>query len=176
MWPGCGGLFSAGRRAERGAVMVHRGIASLAVALALCFLLLGHFDPQFFLIHFYESLIYLTIVLMLFYLEDRWAYMMGIVAPATWLLLTGLWGGIRGLPLRLSPAFHPGSSFFPAGLLTIFAIVLSIALIVGCAYRWRREFTGLGKGRSTLLVSLGVVAVYYALLVLWILRWPPSVA
>ena len=58
--------------------MVHRGVASLALALATCFLVLSHFDPQFFLVHFYESLIYLAIVLMLFYFEDRWAYMLGI--------------------------------------------------------------------------------------------------
>jgi hypothetical protein len=153
--------------------MVHRGIASLAVALGLCFLLLSHYDPQFFLIHFYESLIYLAIVLMLFYFEDRWAYMMGIVAPAAWLVLTGLWGGLRGLTVQISPAFHPGSSFFPTGLLTSFVIVLSVALIACCVSRWRHEFTGLGKGRSTLLVSLAVVGAYYAVLVLWILRWPP---
>lgn len=154
--------------------MVHRGIASLAVALALCFLLLSHFDGQFFLIHFYESLIYLIIVLMLFYLEDRWAYMMGIVAPAAWLTLAGLWGGLSSLPRRISPAFHPGNSFFPDGLLTIFVILLSISMIVCCANRWRHEFAGLGKGRSTLMVAIGVVAAYYAILVLWILRWPPS--
>lgn len=154
--------------------MIHRGIASLAVGLALCFLLLSRFDPQFFLIHFYESLIYLAIVLMLFYLEDRWAYMMGMVAPAAWLVLAGLWGGLRSLPTAIAPAFHPGDAFFPVGLLTVFVIVLSIALIVCCANRWRREFTGLHKGRSTLLVSLAIVAVYYAVLVVWILRWPPS--
>jgi hypothetical protein len=156
--------------------MVHRGIASLALALALCFLFLSRFDPQFFLIHFYESLIYLAIVLMLFYFEDRWAYMMGMVAPAAWLALTGLWGGLRSLPQQVSPAFHPGSPFFPVGLLTSFAIVFSIALIVCCANRWRREFTGSHKGWSTLLISLGVVAAYYAVIVVWILRWPPSAA
>lgn len=126
--------------------MVHRGIASLALALAVCFLFLNRFDEQFFLIHFYESLIYLAVVLMLFYFEDRWAYMMGIVAPAVWLGLTGLWGGLRGLPQQISPAFHPGSAFFPVGFLTTSVIVLSIALIACCANRWRREFRGLGRG------------------------------
>jgi hypothetical protein len=156
--------------------MVHRGIASLALALALCFLFLARFDAQFFLVHFYESLIYLAIVLMLFYFEDRWAYMMGMVAPAAWLGLTAVWGGVRGVSLQILPAFHPDSSFFPTGLLTTLVVVLSVALIVCCANRWRHEFTGLGKGRSTLLVSLAVVGVYYAVLVLWILRWPPSAA
>ncbi len=51
----------------------HRGIATLASALLICFLLLSHFEPEFFLLHLYQSLIYLVIVLLLFYFEDRWA-------------------------------------------------------------------------------------------------------
>jgi hypothetical protein len=156
--------------------MVHRGIASLALGLAICFLFLSRFDAQFFLIHFYESLIYLAIVLMLFYFEDRWAYMMGMVAPAVWLVLTALWGGVRGLQLQILPAFDLHNSFFPTGLLTALVVVLSLALIICCANRWRREFAGLGKGGRTLLVSLAVVGVYYGVLVLWILHWPPSAA
>jgi hypothetical protein len=156
--------------------MVHRGMASLALSLGLCFLLLSHFDAQFFLIHFYESLIYLAIVLMLFYFEDRWAYMMGIVAPAAWLALTLTWSGLSGIAHDVSLAFQPTNAFFPTGLLTTISIVLSVALIGNCAYRWRREFSGLHKGWSTLLVSMVVVATYYAVLVLWILRWPPAAA
>ena len=45
----------------------HRGIATLASALMICFLVLSAMEPEFFLLHFYESLIYLAIVLMLFY-------------------------------------------------------------------------------------------------------------
>jgi hypothetical protein len=154
--------------------MVHRGIASLALGLGICFLLLSHFDAQFFLFHFYESLIYLMIVLMLFYFEDRWAYMMGIVAPAAWLALMGLWSGVQGLSLPISLALHPHNPSFAIGLLTTLVLAFSVALIACCANRWRREFTGLHKGWSTLLVSLGIVAAYYAVLVIWILRWPPK--
>jgi hypothetical protein len=49
----------------------HRGIATLATALMICFLILSAMEPEFFLLHFYESLIYLAIVLMLFYFEER---------------------------------------------------------------------------------------------------------
>lgn len=154
--------------------MVHRGLATITIALGFCFLLLSHFDPQFFLIHFYESLVYLAIVLMLFYLEDRWPYMMGIVAPAAWLALTVAWGGLLGITHEVSLAFHPGNAFFPVGLLTLLQIILSLALIFSSAIRWRREFAGLHKGWSTFLISLGVVAIYYAVLAVWILRWPPA--
>jgi hypothetical protein len=156
--------------------MVHRGIATIALALGVCFLLLSHFDPQFFLIHFYESVIYLAIVLMLFYFEDRFAYMMGIVAPAAWLMLTSAWSSVPGFAHNISLAISPSSSFFPTGLLTTLAMVLSMALIGMCAHGWHREFRGLHKGWSTLLVSMAVVAAYYAVVVLWILRWPPSAA
>jgi hypothetical protein len=156
--------------------MVHRGIATVALALGFCFVLLSHFDAQFFLIHFYESLVYLAIVLMLFYFEDRWAYMMGIVAPTAWLVLTLAWSGLRGLAHNIAITFIPSNAFSATGLLTTLAMVLSVALIGTCAYRWRREFSGLHKGWSTLLVSMLVVAVYYAVLVLWILRWPPVAA
>jgi hypothetical protein len=154
--------------------MIHRGIATIGLALALCFLLLSHFDSQFFLIHFYESLIYLAIVLMLFYFEDRWAYMMGIVAPAIWLALTATWSGIPAIGRQISRAFHPGSAFFPTDLLTTAASALSVLLIVCSANRWRHEFAGLRKGWSTLFISLGIATAYYAVVVVWILRWPPS--
>jgi hypothetical protein len=153
--------------------MVHRGIATIAVALALCFLLQSHFDPQFFLIHFYESLIYVVIVLMLFYFEDRWAYMMGMVAPPIWLVLTVVWNGVSAIGRQILGAFQPGDPFFASDLLTTAAIVLSVGMVAGCANRWRREFTGLRKGWSTFLVTFAIAAAYYAVMVVWILRFPP---
>jgi len=149
--------------------MVHRGIATLASALMMCFLLLSHFDPQFFLIHFYESLIYLAIVLMLFYFEDRWAYMLGIVGPAGWLLLTFVTGGFGEFARQIGRMIHaqaPDPATFLGGSIS----VLSVAMIIFCAYRWKREFAGLGKGRSTLLISIGIVAVYYGVMILWFWR------
>jgi hypothetical protein len=61
----------------------------------LCFFILSNLEPQFFLLHFYQAIFYLIIILMLFYMEDRWAYAMGILAPSVWLILafsTGLLG------------------------------------------------------------------------------------
>ncbi len=150
--------------------MIHRGIATLALALMMCFLLLSHFDPQFFLIHFYESLIYLTIVLMFFYLEDRWAYMLDIVAPGGWLLLTFVPGGFGEFMGQLSRMLHGKAPDYPATFVGGAISVLSVLMITFCAHRWRREFTGLGKGLSTLLVSMGIVAAYYGLMVLWFWR------
>ena len=156
--------------------MMNRGIATVSLALMFCFLLLAHFDSQFFLIHFYESLIYLAIVLMLFYFEDRWAYMLGIVAPTTWIVLTFVSGGLPGMFRQVELAVrlrHPDAM---ANLIGGVTLLLSLLMIGFCANRWRHEFKGLGKTRSTLLVCLGVAVAYYGFLVVWILRWPPVVS
>ena len=49
---------------------------TLAVLQVLCFLLLSHLEPDFFLLHFYQTIVYLAVLILLFYFEDRWAYMM----------------------------------------------------------------------------------------------------
>jgi hypothetical protein len=150
--------------------MAHRGIATLSLALMLSFLLLSHFDTQFFLIHFYESLIYLVIVLMLFYWEDRWAYMLGIVAPVCWLLLTFVARGFTEFFRQFAGLFRSHVTTDPSGFLGGVISVLSVALIANCAYRWKREFAGLKKSASTFAVSFGVVAAYYALMIAWFWR------
>jgi len=45
--------------------------------------------------------------------------------------------------------------------------VLSVAMIAVSARHWKREYLGLGKSLSTFAVSVGVVGVYYAILVAW---------
>ena len=52
----------------------YRDIATLAGVQTLCFLVLTHLEPNFFLIHSYQSILYIAILVMLFYMEDHWAY------------------------------------------------------------------------------------------------------
>lgn len=153
--------------------MIQRNVATLSLALMISFLLLSHYDDsQFFLFHFYESLIYLVIPVLLFYFEDRWAYMLGILAPAAWILMLFAIGGIGSMYRQVELLVRSRPLDYPAGLVGAVAVVLSLAMIVLCARRWRREFSGLGKTLSTFLVSLGIVAAYYGLMVFWFLRWP----
>jgi hypothetical protein len=156
--------------------MVNRGIATLASALMLCFLLLSHFDSQFFLVHFYEALIYIAIVLMLFYFEDRWAYALGILAPAAWLILITAIGALPDFLRQILLVLRFERPDFPAHLLGALTFIFALMMMVFCALRWKREFAGLHKGWRTFLPCLGIVAIYYAVLVLWILRWPGGVA
>jgi len=52
--------------------------------------------------------------------------------------------------------------------------VLAVLLISLCAYRWKRQYAGLGKGRTTFLVSLAIVIAYNVILVVWLWRDPKS--
>jgi hypothetical protein len=146
---------------------LYRSIATLAILQVLCFLLLSHLEPEFFLLHFYQTIVYLALLILLFYMEDRWAYMIGMLAPAGWFVLafaTGLLGsaGRQLLNLVRGQGLTNAVSFL-AAVSTLF----SILMIVICARRWRKEYGGLGKSLTTFAVSLGIVVVYYAILIAW---------
>lgn len=145
----------------------YRDIAAVSGLLVLCFLFLSHLEPNFFLLHFYQTVIYLAILIMLFYMEDRWAYMIGIVAPAVWLVMTfatGLLGGAVRQVLRIG---HGQSLTNPVSFLAAVTALLSIVMIAVCARRWVKEYAGLGKSLTTFAISFGIVAVYYGILVAW---------
>ena len=42
--------------------------------------------------------------------------------------------------------------------------LLAVLMVTFCGRHWMKEYAGLGKGRSTFVVSLGIVAVYYGTL------------
>lgn len=152
---------------------LHRGIATLASAQVLCFVLLSNLEPDFFLLHLYQSIIYIALLLLLFYSEERWAYMIGMLTPAVWLVLayaTGMLGGAARQVLQLLK-LQPSNV---VSLLAAATALLAVLMIAFCAYRWKREYSGLGKWRSTFLISLGIVAVYYATLVIWFWRMIPQ--
>ena len=145
----------------------YRDIATLSALQVICFLLLSHLEPDFFLLHFYQTIVYLAILIMLFYMEDRWAYMIGMVSPASWLLMTfasGLLGGAARQVLRLGQG-HGLTN--PVSFLAAVSAVLGLLMIGACARRWMKEYAGLGKSLSTFAVSLGIVVVHYGVLVAW---------
>jgi hypothetical protein len=154
----------------------YRDIATLSALQILCFLLLTHLEPDFFMLHLYQTIIYEAILLMLFYTEDRWAYMIGILAPAAWLVLayeSGLLGAALRQLFRLTRAQAVTNQVsLVAGIIAL----LSLLMIGFCAYRWKRHYSGLGKGLSTFLISLAIVVVYYGILVVWFWNRLPRVA
>jgi len=155
---------------------IYRDIAALSGLQVLCFLFLSHLEPNFFLLHFYQTVVYLAILIMLFYMEDRWAYMIGILAPAMWLVMafaTGLLGGALRQVLNVGRGRGVTN---PVSFLAAVTGVLSVWMIVVCVRRWLREYAGLGKSLSTFAISFGVVAVYYGILVAWFWHMIPFTA
>ena len=152
----------------------YRDIATVAGAQVICFLVLTHLEPQFFLLHLYQTIIYIAVLILLFYMEDRWAYMIGMLAPAVWLGMvfsTGLLGGAARQVLRLTrgEGLTNDVSFIAA-----ISALLSVLMIVFCARHWKKEYSGLGKTASTFAVGVGVVAVYYGILAIWFWNMLPN--
>jgi hypothetical protein len=155
---------------------LYRDIATLSGLQVLCFLLLSHLEPDFFLLHFYQTIVYLAILIMLFYMEDRWAYMIGILAPAVWLLMTFATGLLGGAARQIYQLGGGHELTNPVSFLAGVSAVFSVLMIVACARRWRKEYSGLGKSLSTFVVSLGIVVVYYGILVAWFWHMIPFAA
>ena len=141
-----------------------RDIATLATVQIACFSVLANLEPNFFLIHLYESLLYIAILVMLFYRVDRWAYMIGMLASAVWLGLAYETGILRKAAEQMSAL---KTADWTANLVALGAVVTALVavLMIGfCGRHWLKEYSGLGRTRSTFLVSLGIVAVYYGTL------------
>ncbi|MGB7435266.1 MAG: hypothetical protein WBR26_23865 [Candidatus Acidiferrum sp.] len=154
----------------------YRDIATVSALQILCFVFLTHLEPDFFMFHLYQTIIYEVILLLLFYTEDRWAYMIGILAPAAWLLLA-FESGVLGAALRqLFRLTRTGSISNQVSLVAAITAMLSVLMIIFCVYRWKRHYSGLGKTLSTFLISLVVVVVYYGILVIWFWNAFPRVA
>ena len=151
----------------------YREIAALAGLQILCFLLLSHLEPSFFLLHFYQTIVYLAILIMLFYMEDRWAYMIGIVAPALWLVMTFATGLLQGALRQLLQLSEGKGLSNTVSFLAAISAILSILMIWACSRRWIREYAGLGKTIVTFGVSSAIVVAYYAIMVVWFWHMVP---
>jgi hypothetical protein len=139
-------------------------VATVAGAQIFCFLLLTHLEPNFFLIHLYQSILYIAILVMLFYMEDRWAYMIGMLASVVWLGLA-YESGILGSGVRqLSELRTANLTANLVGMAAVTTGLLAVLMIVFCGRHWLKEYSGLGKARTTFFVSLAIVAVYYGTL------------
>jgi hypothetical protein len=129
--------------------------------------LLTLLEPILFLIHLYQCILYTAILVLLFYMEDRWAYMIGMLASVVWLAMaytSGILGRAVERLLALRTVSLPVNL---GGLLALVTALLAVLMIAFCGRHWKKEYSGLGKTRSTFLVSLGIVLAYYGILLRW---------
>ena len=118
----------------------------------------------------------MAVLILLFYMEDRWAYMISMLAPAAWLVMAFA-AGMLGAAARQFA--HIGQGATLSNLVSRVAVVtaiLSLLMIAAAGRPWRREYAGLGKSLSTFAVSFSVVAVYYTILVVWFWHLIPAAA
>ncbi|HTQ63084.1 MAG TPA: hypothetical protein VMI32_22880 [Candidatus Solibacter sp.] len=145
----------------------YRDIAALAGAQILCFVALTHLEPEFFLLHLYQTILYIAILVMLFYMEDRWAYMIGMLASVVWLGMAYA-TGMLGSSIRQLFGPHTGGAIeTPVGVVILLTALISILMIAFCGRHWKKEYSGLGKTKNTFAVSFAVVVVYYGILIGW---------
>ena len=146
--------------------MSNRAVFVTSFLIATVMLFAAFSLSQLFYFHLYESLIYVLIALMVFYGENRYSYMLGIIVPTFWLLgelLTGYFRDdvanfllvvTRQTVLSYDSALHGAVSMLSA-------ILLFYSLRV-----YRREVGRPGLGKS-LAVSGGIAAIYFAILLSW---------
>ncbi len=153
---------------------MHKTIVTLAAVMMVLFLMVSSYEPQFFLLHFYQSAIYLAILLLFFYFEDRWGYMFAILAPVAWIILNFLTGFVSGSARQLFRLMRAQTVSNPVTFLGGMILIVGALLAVLSFMAYRREIVGTGKGLSTFLASLVWIIAYYGVLIYWFVRTIPS--
>ena len=113
---------------------------------------------QYFYFELFKSSIFLVIALLVFFGEDRFSYMLGMVAPilgfVAGILLGGFFGEFKVLFGALTGKASPPMSTPLHGL----SILLEIVLIIVCYRAWNKQVTEKLFGKTfwiCLAISLG---------------------
>ena len=127
--------------------------------------------PHYFSFELLKSLIYLAVALLVFFGEDRFSYMLGIVTPPLRFILAILLGGFFGefgvLFGALTGKPTPPLDTPLHGL----SILLEILLVVVCYRAWRKQVTEKFIGK-TFWISLALAFGYDVLLAAWYFTHP----
>jgi len=144
-----------------------RDVAILAGLQIACFLALTRLEPRLFIIHLYQLIPYVAVLILIGYGQARWAYMIGSLVSIAWFGLTYL-AGLLGSAVERLRTF--GNNSFDANLVALLALVIAVAGVLMTVFsriHWAKELSGRLATRRTFLVSLGIVAAYYAVLLRW---------
>ena len=150
-------------------------VAALAVVQILCFLALTRLEPRFFIIHLHQLIPYAAILILIVYGQARWAYMIAPLVSAAWFVLAYTAGllGSAVERLRSAPSFSSAADF-----VAMLAVVIAIVAVIMTALsriHWVKECSGRARGWRTFFVSLGIVLVYYGILLRWFWDMIPDV-
>ncbi len=151
-------------------LVANKPVVTLAAIITLLFLLMAGYESNFFMFHFFEAVIYLVMILLFFYLEDRYAYILGVFVPLVWIMLSFATAMVHIGFRELGRALTFRDVTNPAGLLTAIIVILGAVLAVLCWRALHREIGGTRYWRSTVFTGLGITIGYYALLIYWFYR------
>jgi hypothetical protein len=122
--------------------------------------------PQFFVYELLKSLIYLVIALMVFFGEDKFSYMLGIVVPPLWFILDILLGEFFGDFAVLFGSLTGKPSPPVDTPLHGLALIAEIVLFFLCLRAWRKQVSEKFFGK-TFGICLGIAIAYIAILTAW---------
>ena len=149
--------------------MSDRGAFTAAIVTAVLILAGAFVLPQFFFFESAKALIFIAIAVLVFYGEDRYSYMLGIVFPPLWFIVDIVVGSL-GQDLRVALDFLSGRFASPLNTpLNAVARLTAIVLFILCVRAWRKQVTEKFLGK-TFWTCLDISLVYIALLTLWYLR------
>ncbi len=145
--------------------MSDRGVF-LAAFLTLVLVVAGAFAvPQFFVYELVTSTIFVVIAVMVFFGEDKFPYMLGIVAPIVWFVFTFLTGEFAG-DISALTRFLSGKPSGPFETpLPGFAVLTGLALVLLSMRAWRKQITEKFLGKT--FASATAVSVVWVAILFW---------
>ena len=126
--------------------------------------------PPFFYYELAKSTIFVAIAVLVFYGNNRFSYMLGIVAPIIWYIASIVMGSLFTDFRILFQYFSPGQKLGPMETpLHALSLLAALALIIASWSAWRREVPEKFAGK-TLWASIVVSLIYAVILSVWYLR------
>jgi hypothetical protein len=146
--------------------MSDRGVF-LAAFLTLVLVVASAFAlPELFISELLTSTVFVVIAVMVFFGDDKFPYMLGMVAPVLWYIFSLLTGGFFPKMAALF-RFLSGK---PSGPLETplhgFATLASLALVILSARAWRKQVTEKFLGK-TFAIALVVGLVWISVIAVW---------
>ena len=153
--------------------MSDRGVFVTAFLTVVFIAAAAFVHTHFFLFELAKSSIYVAIAILVFFGEDRYSYMLSMIAPPLWFIVDIMVGSFfRDFPVLLS--YLAGKGIAPLETpLHALARLAAVLLFILSLRAWRKEVPErfLGKTFWTCLV---ICLVYVTVLTGWYLRLFPS--
>jgi hypothetical protein len=139
--------------------MSDRGVFITASLTAVLIAAGAFVHPQFFYFELVKSVIYIAIAVLVFFGEDQYSYMLGIVTPPLWFLVD-IMGGIFFRDFRTLLDYFTRSGVAPLDTpLNALGRLAGILLVITSVRAWRREVPERFPGK-TFWACLAVSVVY----------------